>query len=128
MTFKKTISQLSIDESLLKFDATNACVFLAIDICDKILLSKENVSSESIVASVQDIILTRPEEYNKSRDNSLTYQVMDALNCIGDPLINNGSIQFINLASEELRQQISSTIFNGLSITRHGFYKSVPIV
>ena len=120
--FLRTISSVNKEESLQQYDATNACQFLAIDICDSILLSKDVLNHTNIVTQVQDIILTRPKVYNRVRDRTKTYEVNDALSLLGNPLINNGIWQFQASTSTQLGQSISTSIFKALTKSRQVYH------
>ena len=122
-TFKAFIDEiehLSIDESLDKFDGSNACMFLAVDISSQILLSRDIRSPEEIAQCVQDIIITRPQVYNKVRDRARMYEVNEVLDIMGAPVINNGMIQFCSPNSQDLCKKISSCIYNALKVSRDG--------
>ena len=116
--FMETTSKLSIEESLERFDSTNACVFLALDISEYILLSQQILAREEIVIRVQDIIFNRTQAYNKVRDRSKTYEVNDATKLMDKTLVNNGSVQFFSPSSRDLCQTISDTLLKTVSATR----------
>ena len=118
LEFKQAISNQSREKSLSEFDSTNACVFLSIDLCQKVYLSEENQRSSDIVRITQDIILKRTKYYNTIRDISQVYEVEDALNCMGNPIVNNGRIEFYNLASKQLIDKISGFLYEASTICK----------
>ena len=70
-------------------DATNTCVFLALQICDAILGATGNKNSlgtclDNIPQIATEMIISYPLELNKIRDLSSLYTVLDANKLIRD--------------------------------------------
>ena len=118
-SFLDFVATKTSEEALEFYDASNACVFLGIDISKEILLSGEKLGLKLIVKKVQDLILNKTREYNKLRDRSEMYILEDALKCMGKPIHNNGCVQFWGLSSDQLRESISSFVLKALSTSEN---------
>ena len=109
-SFLAFLSHNSLEQNLALFDATNSCVFLCLDICQRIMLSKDEVEIGHVVNITRDIIMTGPLEYNKVRDINRTYALDEVLKIIPRKIYSNGSFSFIAQTSVDLRKKIKSCI------------------
>ena len=68
-----------IDSIISKYDASNASVWLSVDMCCSVLESWESIDIEQIAIRVEDLIFSRPIVLNKMRDVNLNYSVEEVL-------------------------------------------------
>lgn len=118
----------SLSDMAVLNDATNACVFLALKVCD-VLVSNgaDNNRLKKIPQVATSVIANYPEELNKIRDVTSLYTVLDANKLTRDnnQLRNNfefteelpyGEGVFAQISRDRLQQKI-----NDLSYTEENF-------
>ena len=120
--FLKCLSNTSKENALELYDATNACVFLSIDIIQTIFCEGKIEDIDGLISKVQDIIITRPRIYNNTWNKSSYYDISEALECMKNPLIYNGSLQFRGSSPGELKEKISNFVFNAVNTTKDIYF------
>ena len=113
--FLQCMNNVSKEECLRVYDASNACSFLSADICEELFVAEKRLDLEEMVTKVQNIILTKPKGYNQVRDIGQYYTLTDALKCMISPLHFNGCRQFWSLQSDQLCEKISSFVHDTVS-------------
>ena len=83
---------LSEDQNIVENDATNACVFLALRVCDIFLQNvreDHSLTWDDVVGIAEETITTFPVKINALRDVAETYDVSNAKDILtSDSLLN----------------------------------------
>ena len=131
---------LSEDQNIVENDATNACVFLALRVCDIFLQNvreDRSLTWDDVVGIAEETITTFPVKINALRDVAETYDVSNAKDILtSDSLLNvdyelseeciSGDGVFTELGRKELFTALLSKKNSAEQANRVGLYTCSP--